>query len=190
MTCRVVKIIKGHPYLYEQTSYRVNGKVKTESRYLGALDINESLEIILVTQEEVVKITHNMGETIQPVSHQEKPTEAKNTPPSVQEKTHKSPKSTPLTLQIKANFKTHKISESATHSQYTRYNDFLQRKGIKSEHIPSLIIKSGSIVNIYKNSFGKGYRVTLPKQTQKGTRSKFWNHFHKVQAYTYLDGLE
>ena len=35
MTYRVIKKIKGHSYLYEQSSYRIGEKVKTKSRYLG-----------------------------------------------------------------------------------------------------------------------------------------------------------
>jgi hypothetical protein len=34
---RVVKTIKGRKYVYLQRSYRVGGKVKTESRYVGPL---------------------------------------------------------------------------------------------------------------------------------------------------------
>ena len=168
MTCRVIKIIKRHPYLYEQTSYRVHGKVKTESRYLGALDGNGSLKNIPLTQTEVVKTTHDIGEVIKTVNQPKKPIESKKTPQPKPEKAQKSSESIPLTLLIKANFKTHKISESATHSQYTRYNDFLHRKGIKSEHIPSLMIHQGSAVNTQKNSFIKGYTLTLPRQSQTG----------------------
>ena len=35
MSCLVVKIIKGHPYLYKNTSTRINGKVHTKTVYLG-----------------------------------------------------------------------------------------------------------------------------------------------------------
>ena len=43
MACNVVKKIKGHYYLYEQHSFRVNGKVRTESRYLGPASPAQSL---------------------------------------------------------------------------------------------------------------------------------------------------
>jgi hypothetical protein len=35
MTCRVVKKINGHYYIYEQASRRENGSVKTPSQYIG-----------------------------------------------------------------------------------------------------------------------------------------------------------
>lgn len=35
MAYRVIKWVKGRPYLYEQSSFRVGGKVRTESKYLG-----------------------------------------------------------------------------------------------------------------------------------------------------------
>lgn len=38
MAYKVVKWRKGHPYLYEQETYREGGKVKTRSRYLGRIE--------------------------------------------------------------------------------------------------------------------------------------------------------
>jgi len=38
MTYRVIKVIKGIPYIYEQESYRKDGKVRTRCRYLGRAD--------------------------------------------------------------------------------------------------------------------------------------------------------
>lgn len=38
MAYKVVKWRKGHPYLYEQETYREGGKVKTRCRYLGKID--------------------------------------------------------------------------------------------------------------------------------------------------------
>lgn len=40
---RVIKTIGGRQYYYEQHSYRVNGKVKTISKYLGPVNPRQSL---------------------------------------------------------------------------------------------------------------------------------------------------
>jgi len=161
LTCQVIKTIKGKQYLYEQTSYRVNGKVKTESRYIGAVS-------------DVAHAT-NSDTPSQP----EPPTS--ETPP---------PEKTELTLQIKADLTKHKISVSALTAQYEKYTAFMQQRGIDPEHIPPIKIVKGSTSSAKKSRFKNQYKITVPRGKQKGARAECWRNVRKAQAYSYLDGLE
>lgn len=177
MVCRVIKTIKGRQYLYEQRSYRVSGKVKTETRYLGAVD---GLTGAAGVEAQMVKKTL---ETLNPKNDTEKP-QAENNLAS-----ESPPKPEGLILHIKANFKKHKISKIRAQREYETFTLHLQNKGIIPDHIPNLLIGKASKVMLNKTAHDD-YHVTLPRFKTKGTRTEFWRSFNKARAHQYLDALE
>ncbi len=190
MTCQVIKTIKGNRYLYEQHSYRINGKVKTESRYIGALDAHGQLKNSPPTQTLEVQTAFKLGEVIkhatQPASTQQtKPKKPKTTPVSI--------KPQRLTLQINVDFQKHAIGELATQRNDKHFVDFLQNRcfdgqGIPAKHIPTLGIVKG--VGVRAKHKKKHYIITLPRWEQAGTRSKYWHTFHQTQANRYLEAIQ
>ncbi len=185
-----IKTIKGNRYLYEQHSYRINGKVKTESRYIGALDAHGNLKNIPPTQQHEVQTTQKIEEVIAPINPtvQQLETETalksgeviKHTiqPATPQKTKPKKPKTTPvptkpqrLTLQINADFQKHAIGELATQRNDKHFVDFLQNRcfdgqGIPAKHIPTLGIVKG--VGVRAKHKKKHYIITLPRWKQAG----------------------
>ncbi|MES9898573.1 MAG: hypothetical protein ABW148_06070 [Sedimenticola sp.] len=176
----MIKTIKDRQYLYEQTSYRVGGKVKTESRYIGAVNPETGgLNMAQGVQEQEAITTYDMDKIIQETGQ-----------PGRDQTTESKPENIPLTLQITADLKRHKISQASALSQYTRFTNFIKERGINPDHIPGLSVVRGSPVSIKKGGIGKAYKVTVPRGQSKGVRADFWRDFRKAQAYTYLDALE
>ncbi len=177
MPCRVIKTIKGRQYLYEQQSYRVNGKVKTETRYLGAVDSFTGAARI---EAKTVAKTMDAIKGATNISPEVKGTEEfDDTRPPIKA----------LTLHIKANFKKHKISQYRAERENEKFTIHLQRQGIVPDLIPQLSIDKSARVRTLKDPYNH-YRVTLPRSKQASTRSEFWKNFHQAQAHQYLDALE
>lgn len=185
MTCQVIKTIKGKQYLYEQTSYRVEGKVRTESRYLGAVDPSTGqLKKSSQKSAQAAKTAHLVEEVIKPTSEALEHVPQESTPEQSTEKPQK------LTLQIKADLEAQKISRRSTESAFISFGNFLQNKGIQVEHIPEIQIKNGKAHSLRKSRLQDRYIVTIPKAFKSGSRGEFWRTYRKAQAKAYLDALE
>lgn len=192
MACRVIKTIKGRQYLYEQRSYRVNGKVKTETRYLGAVDsfvggseaVSQAEIETLLNIETVLEKTPEKQARPEPIEQKQTTTTDK---PALEDNTLYEPQG--LTLQIKTNFKKHGISQVRAEKEYSAFTTFLEQRGIVPDLIPEISIGKASNVGLQKEPY-EHYRVSLPRFKQKGARAEFWQTFNKAKAHQYLDALE
>ena len=175
MVCRVVKTIKGRKYLYEQRSYRNNGQVKTESRYIGAID---SLDGVAGVEAQTVQ------KTLEALNQSNDTPASKSKP-----KTKDQPEPLTLTLQIKIDFKKHVISQVRAERQYSGFTQHLRNQGIPIDQIPKITVGKASKVT-YRRKRDGHYHLTLPRRKQKGARAAFWRTYYKAQAHQYLDALE
>ena len=107
MTYQTIKTIKGRQYLYEQTSFRENGRVKTVSRYICPVDSSGNIKPSAPIPDQEAQTTNQVEEVLIQES----------TPPVV-------PSSEPekkLTLQIKADLRLHKIGQSSLTNEYKNF---------------------------------------------------------------------
>ncbi len=175
MTYQVIKTIKGKPYLYEQSTYRENGKVKTISRYIGAVDpTSHQVSIKPTVQSQEAQTTHDINEVVGQVKE---PPEQAPDKLTLQQ----------LTLHIRTDLNPHKIGQLALEREYFSFTKQQQERGLKPNQIPPISIVKGSKVEFKKSS--SGYLVSLPKKQQPGGRADFWRTFRKATAHSYLDAI-
>ena len=62
---RVIKWVKGRPYLYEQRSFRVGGQVRTESTYLGPASPAE-VQVYSRTKQTKDRVATTLSESPEP----------------------------------------------------------------------------------------------------------------------------
>ena len=172
MTCRVIKTIKGRRYIYEQTSYRVGQKVVTKTKYIGAAsgdyvaNHTPSPASEFVQSETITKVVNIVDNA--PVHNEIKE----------------------LTLQNSYGFEIQSISSGAVDSQQSNFESLLRKNGYSQLGIPKLTISPGSKSEIKKGILGKSYTITLPKEKTRGARASFWQNYHKVQGFQYLDSIK
>ena len=200
MSYRVIKRIKGHLYLYEQSTFRVGGKVKTHSRYIGPVDGNgtvsstshaisksvdpEKTTVDSVREELTLQINKNTKQNlIEKTSPPEKPQKITNQakPPKTEpEKNAKTPptvqkqthdKPEPLAPTAKINLERFALSARALVSEFQNTTARLRRSGVNTTNFPPISLEYGSKVGYHKKAFSRTYVVTIPKR-EKGHGSK------------------
>lgn len=181
----MVKWIKGKPYIYEQTSYREGGKVKTESRYIGAASA-DALAVRSSTRERVTSASDTPTPEALPVTPTPETTDAE--PREREDAAVNLTNSAPV-LTVRANLKKYGISQTALEREHAAALRRLSRLGVDPATVPPVTIKHGAGVGFRRRLFSRGYVVTLPRW-QKGNRSALKAAFSKAVARASLDALK
>lgn len=166
MSYRVVKTIKGIPYLYEQQSYRDGRKVRTVCRCLGRASATQA--DALGTRQ---RVRHEAGDALATTARPRPPTPAGDPPP----------------LAISAKLERLAISETAIRREYAGHMTRLAGLGFDVSKFPAVSVKHGRAVACRRGFFGR-YRVTLPRYA-KGNRTAFKSAFSEALARGSLDLL-
>lgn len=174
MTYQTIKTIKGRQYLYEQTSFRENGKVKTVSRYICPVDSSGNIKPSDPILDQEAQTTNQVDEVL--IQESNSPTVS--TPEPEQK----------LTLQIKADLRLHKIGQSSLTNEYKNFIRHLQGRGLKIKAFPKISILTDSMTRL--KGFSGGHEIHVPAKNKEGARAKFWREFRKTTSEIYLNEIE
>lgn len=184
MPYRVVKKINGRDYLYEQETYREGGKVRTKSKYIGAV-------VAADISKPVINTTNRDGK-----AHTDK--ESAPAPPKPLPEPSPKLSSKPVErLRIKARVEPHKISRAALEAEHRRFTGHMESLGLKMDNIRRIRVGSGKSVRCRKTGRGD-YVITLPRhkvgktkgRTGGSIRTVFRREYRKALAGTYLDAIK
>lgn len=175
MSYTVVKWVKGHPYLYRQTSFREGKSVRTVSTYLGpagdgavsggtggSADTPSATTTAVAPRAEGVVL----------------PTPS---PPP------KSPTLSADRLTITANLERLGISERSLCYHYTEAMRRLAAAGIDPASVPPVVVRYGIQVGV-KSRWRGGYAVTLPFGARVKARA-VRDAYHRAVAQACLDAM-
>ena len=181
MAYQVIKRIKGIPYLYEQETYRVGGKVHTRSRYIGRADGSSGTGHVPASGIAEVKppATESASQTLKLASSQTRANPKRNasgtTGPSRVNTT-------------KIDWKKHNISERALLREHKNAVATLERAGINTDSLPVIHLKHARSVTTKRRWRDGSYVVTLPKKSS-GKRTQFKRQYSAAIARASLDAL-
>ncbi len=194
MAYRIIKWVKGRPYLYEQSSFRVGGKVRTESRYMGAAS-NADVAAVRTRQETRRAVAELTGggndkpaDQTTPSPPEADPLPATQTQPICRRAVITTMENArPLT--IKADLSALRIAEKPLQTWYGTAQASLARQGINLSAMPPVTVRHGLYAGFHKAWFGRGYVVTLPRG-KKGNRTTVRTAFSKAVAAAALDAVQ
>jgi len=155
LTYKVIKKIKGHYYIYEQESYRQDGKVRTRNRYLGLLH----KEVALPIDDVHGKIYETL--TVPKETPKDKKING-NKNKDVAER---------AIINNRTDLNRYRISETAIKKIAEKFIVHLESMGIDTQTMSKIKLRYGTKVG-YKKAFSGAYVVYLPKYAS-GNRTKF-----------------
>lgn len=174
MTYRVVKRIKGIPYLYEQESFRIGGRVHTQCRSLGAVSG--------VSGASVGHAPARSGGIIGTGGSGGGSTPSPSEPPPKPEEPTPHPQ-----LNIKIDPAKLHISETALRKEHEQAISRLRKIGIDPAGFPGITVRYGKAVGHHRKTLsGRSYVVTVPRW-EKGNREKLRAEYRKGLGRATLD---
>jgi len=209
MSYKVIKNIKGNLYLYLQKSFRVNGRVKTESHYLGRVGGGTGTGSgggsagANTSPPNRPQEAREQGQAYQTPQTDEKATgsphreqEAQGRKPApVATTSGADPRPTPkqvatTRLKVKINLEKQSISENSLIATFENHIKILNGLGLDTNQIGQIKLKYSSVNETApkhkKALLSSGYNVYLPAFS-KGQRTKFWQEYRRAVAKTGLE---
>lgn len=182
MAYHVIKVVKGRKYLYEQASFRDGKTVRTNSRYIGAVDprtgevtqadSNESGFINQFRQEIRDRIVIAGAEEAEPSS--------KDAPEIG---------GSPQGLQIKIDCERFKISRYSLEEDWRKHRDRLLKLAIFPKKSPRVFIEYGRRLRVFKRFLSDVYVVTIPKYS-KGNREHLRREYRRAISLASIEAVE
>ena len=172
MSYRVIKTVKGKQYAYLQESYRVGDKVKTRSKYLGA-----------------VSSLGSSGASGSPSN-----TETSHADHQSKEETHViNPKVITTKkdgLRIKGKFDSSSVSVSALQSKRSAFVKRMMSKGINGRALPQITLRASRRENTGGYSFNARSRNITVTMSKGGNRSDFRRNVFRAFGKSSLEAIK
>lgn len=173
----VVKWVKGHAYLYRQTSFREGKSVRTVSTYLGPAGDGAASGGTGGSADTPTATTAEIA----PPPDRAPPAPSAPPPPP------KSPTPSADRLTITANVERLGISERSLRYHYTDAMRRLAASGIDPGLVPPVVVRYGLQVGV-KSRWRGGYAVTLPFGAKVKARA-VRDAYHRAVARACLDAM-
>ena len=208
MAYRVIKWVKGHPYLYEQRSFRVGGQVRTESKYLGAASPAD-VQVYSRTKKTRDRVASTLSESPETATSAEvteagtrietsaatkskasadrsgvtPATSSRTITPTRKKKakvitTSIAPGAALPTFESKVDLQGKKIGQRALEVEQANFLKRLEKTGLDVSTFPQITLKYGGRVT-HKRTLSGSYVVTLRKHG-RGQRTQFKDVFSKA----------
>lgn len=182
MSYTVVKWVKGHPYLYRQTSFREGKSVRTVSTYLGPAGdgaasggAGGSADTPSATTMEIAPQVESAAPPVAlPAETAPPPPPKPSVPPADR-------------LTVTANLERLGISERSLRYHYTDAMRRLAASGIDPGLVPPVVVRYGLQVGV-KSRWRRGYAVTLPFGAKVNARA-VRDAYHRAVARACLDAM-
>lgn len=165
---RVIKWVKGIPYLYEQSSFRVGKSVKTNSKFLGKASKDD--------------LRTYSGSHIQLPETRDYQSKRKNSETKVITTYSE------LYLDNKINLEYYGISFESLRIEWESFTDHLRSLKFDLSSLPKIRMRNGKTVTCKQSQLWNYYVVTLPRDS-KGNRTQFKSAFSHTLARIALDLL-
>lgn len=204
-----IKNIKGNWYLYYQESKRIEGKVKTTSRYIGPLPHSKAIaymtrnsiynsgvfeepsksdgeimaDLRKIALESRKKISENQKIKRSEPKKDSKKQVSKVNPTKKNKFDYKG-----LRPKINLSSRYYSVSEKTLKTRASMVFEKFIKIGINQKSLPEITIKHGGKLTSKKNLTGNGYTVTAPKV--KGFSTKLRQEVVKCSVKASLDLLE
>jgi len=191
LSYKVIKWIKGHAYLYEQETYRVGGKVKTKSRYIG---VASDSDVRTFSSANGTKKPENTNtESNQRPTETEKAFTSAEVPAVPQVNTTNNSETSPdpsPPLDIKVDFNRYTISERSLQKEYETFTKRIAAIGLDTSKMTPIRIVHGKEIKHHKSWYSKSYTVMIPRSSKYVNTTKFKLEFSKALARSGLDLLQ
>jgi hypothetical protein len=161
---RIIKWVKGIPYLYEQSSFRVGKSVKTQSRFLGRASHKDVRSCSDSTKSIPAIRAYNRRK----------------------EDSARKVITTNNILDNKINLEYYGISQQALQEEFKSFTDHLRGLGFDLSNLPQIRLRYGKSV-AYKESLLRNYYIVTLPRGGRGHRTKFKTAFSHILARIALD---
>lgn len=177
---KVIKTVKGHQYAYMQRSWRENGHVRTESRYIGA--VSACADTGATGQSGTEKQETGLTGVEMPVA----PSGGITPPHSVTGST--SPASLPSGFLCRFDLSRIGISTARLESGHEKARELAARLGVPPDRFPALVVASGGILGHRRARLRNAVVVSVPRGEKN--RAAIRREVHRATGRALLDSLK